>query len=69
MLMASNDEYQQQRTFKERKLVPINGGVDGRKTWKYAGNSTTDILWFNTKSQLECGRDVVPVTIEKLKTK
>lgn len=67
--MAQNSEYEQQRTFKERKLVPINGGVDGRQTWKIVGTSDTEILCFTMKSQLECGRNIVPVTIEKLKTK
>jgi len=49
--MASQDEYQQQQFFKEKKLVPINGGVDGRKTWKIAGNLKTDLLWceYNAK--------------------
>ena len=35
--MASNDEYQQQRSFEAPKLHPINGGFSGRKTYQLTG--------------------------------
>ncbi len=35
--MASNSEYEQRRCFEDKKLKRIDGGVDGRKTWKLSG--------------------------------
>lgn len=35
--MASNSEYEQRRSFEDKKLKRIDGGVDGRQTWKVAG--------------------------------
>lgn len=37
--MASNSEYEQRRCFENKKIKRIDGGVDGRKTWKIAGIS------------------------------
>jgi len=44
--MASNDEYQQRRSYEDKKLKRIDGGVDGRKTWKIAGASGGDCIRF-----------------------
>lgn len=49
--MASNSEYEQKRCFKDNELKRIDGGVDGRQTWKIAGASNNDVLWYDIKDK------------------
>ncbi len=65
--MASNSEYEQRRGFEDKKLKRIDGGVDGRKTWKIAGGFTSNDMKLFRKhlfNEIE-----TPNIEEKLKTK
>jgi hypothetical protein len=65
--MASSDEYQQRRSFDNKELKRIDGGVDGRKTWKVAGTKNSDTINFMPHIFFNAVKDLN--IEEKLKTK